>query len=422
VQDALAAESAAAFALDTRGRFIRMYRDIVLAGDESVDVPSDPWAQLKGAIAAVFLSWNSPRAVAYRRHHGLDESAGTAVVVQAMVFGNLARDSGTGVLFSRNPMTGADEPFGEWLPVGQGEDLVSGRVDAKPLAVLRDEQPGVYQQLMSAARTLERLSTDVQDIEFTVEEGTLWLLQTRVAKRSAQAAVRLALQLCHQGLIDEKEALRRVTAAHVETLLRPSLQPETWLAAPLLARGLPACPGVASGRVYTDIDAALDAADEGEDIILVRAATSPDDVQGMIAARGIITETGGATSHAAVVSRELGRPAVVGCGDGLVQALDGRLVTVDGGEGEVREGILERTAWSETDSPDLAELADIARRVSPIRAHPAGDFPTLENNSDDVIRDALAAGHTDVVSAHPLITMITALRAFEGSSKPSRSR
>jgi pyruvate, orthophosphate dikinase len=238
-----------------------------------------------------------------------------------------------------------------------------------------------------------------------------------VAKRSAQAAVRLALQLCHQGLIDEKEALRRVTAAHVETLLRPSLQPETWLAAPLLARGLPACPGVASGRAYTDIDAALDAADEGEDIILVRAATSPDDVQGMIAARGIITETGGATSHAAVVSRELGRPAVVGCGDGLVQALDGRLVTVDGGEGEVREGILERTAWSETDSPDLAELADIARRVSPIRAHPAGDFPTLENNSDDVIRDALAAGHTDVVSAHPLITMITALRMGIGAKR-----
>jgi pyruvate,orthophosphate dikinase len=417
VQDALAAESATAFALDTRGRFIRMYRSIVLADDESVDVPSDPWAQLKGAIKAVFLSWNSPRAVAYRRHHGLDESAGTAVVVQAMVFGNLARDSGTGVLFSRNPMTGANEPFGEWLPVGQGEDLVSGRVDAKPLAVLRDEQPGVYQQLMSAARTLERLSTDVQDIEFTVEEGTLWLLQTRVAKRSAQAAVRLALQLCHEGLIDEKEALRRVTAAHVETLLRPSLQPETWLAAPLLASGLPACPGVASGRAYTDIDAALDAADEGEDVILVRAATSPDDVQGMIAARGIITETGGATSHAAVVSREIGRPAVVGCGDGVVQALDGRLITVDGGEGEVREGILERTAWSETDSPDLAELADIARRISPIRAHPAGDFPTLENNSDDVIRDALAAGRTDVVSAHPLITMITALRMGIGAKR-----
>jgi pyruvate, orthophosphate dikinase len=287
-------------------------------------------------------------------------------------------------------------------------------VDAQSLTVLRDEQPGVYQQLMSAARTLERLSTDVQDIEFTVEEGALWLLQTRVAKRSAQAAVRLALQLCREGLIDEKEALRRVTAAHVETLLRPSLQPEAWLAAPLLARGLPACPGVASGRAYTDIDAALDAADEGEDIILVRAATSPDDVQGMIAARGIVTETGGATSHAAVVSREIGRPAVVGCGDGVVQALDGRLITVDGGKGEVREGILELTTWSETDSSDLAELADIALRISPIRAHPAGDFPTLENDSDDVIRDALAAGHTDVVSAHPLITMITALRMGTG--------
>src|SRR6201988_1388394 len=161
VQDALAAESAAAFALDTRGRFIRMYRDIVLAGDESVDVPSDPWAQLKGAIEAVFLSWNSPRAVAYRRHHGLDESAGTAVVVQAMVFGNLAHDSGTGVLFSRNPMTGANEPFGEWLTGGQGEDVASGNVDVEPVAALRDEQPVVYEQLMAAAQKLERLVADV---------------------------------------------------------------------------------------------------------------------------------------------------------------------------------------------------------------------------------------------------------------------
>ena len=413
VEEALAGAGAAEFARDTRNRFTDMYRRIVLAGDAGVQIPSDPWAQLRGAIEAVFASWKSPRAISYRAHHGLDAEAGTAVIVQAMVFGNLARDSGTGVLFSRNPITGANEPFGEWLANGQGEDVVSGTADVAPIAALRDEQPAVYEQLMAAARSLERAGADVQDIEFTVEEGTLWLLQTRIAKRSAQAAVRLALQLRHEGLIDDPEALRRVTPAHVETLLAPSLQPETRLAATLLAQGLSACPGVVSGKAYADVDDALDAAEEGEDVILVRAATSPDDVQGMLAARGIVTETGGATSHAAVVSREIGRPAVVGCGAGVVAALVGRMITVDGDEGEVREGVLESTAWSETDSPDLAELADIARGISPIRVHSHGDYAVLADTSPVAVADALAAGHTDVISPHPLIAMLIALRLNE---------
>jgi pyruvate, orthophosphate dikinase len=410
VEEALAGAASADFARDTRNRFIEMYRRIVLGGDEQVEVPADPSAQLRGAIEAVFGSWNSRRAINYRAHHGLDDDAGTAVVVQAMVFGNLGRDSGTGVLFSRNPITGANEPFGEWLANGQGEDVVSGNVDVEPIAALRDEQPVVYEQLMASARTLERLGADVQDIEFTVEEGKLWLLQTRAAKRSAPAAVRLALRLRHEGLIDDAEALRRVTPAHVETLLAPSLQPEIRFAATLLAKGLPACPGVVSGKAYTDVDEALDAADDGEDVILVRTSTSPDDVQGMLAARGIVTEIGGATSHAAVVSREIGRPAVVGCGTGVAAALAGRLITVDGDEGEVREGVLERTAWSETDSPDLAELAEIARRISPIRAHASGNYQVLDEMSPAAVADALAAGHTDVISPHPLITMLIALR------------
>jgi pyruvate, orthophosphate dikinase len=413
VEDALAAVAGAEFAGDTRNRFSGMYRRIVLGGDEHAEVPADPWAQLRGAIEAVFASWNSARAITYRAHHGLSDAAGTAVVVQAMVFGNLADNSGTGVLFSRNPMTGANEPFGEWLAGGQGEDVVSGSVDVEPVAALRDEQPVVYEQLMAAAQTLERLVVEVQDIEFTVEEGTLWLLQTRVAKRSAQAAVRLALQLCREGLIDDAEALRRVTPAQVETLLMPCLQPETRLAATLLAKGLPACPGVVSGKAYTDVDEALDAADEGHDVILVRTATSPDDVQGMLAARGIVTEIGGATSHAAVVSREIGRPAVVGCGAGVAAALAGKLITVDGAEGEVREGILQRTAWSESDSPDLAELAEIARRESPLRAHVSGDYEVLDDTSPAAVAGALAAGHTDVISPHPLITMLIALRLNE---------
>ena len=164
-----------------------------------------------------------------------------------------------------------------------------------------------------------------------------------------------------------------------------------------------------SGKAYADVDDALDAAEEGEDVILVRAATSPDDVQGMLAARGIVTETGGATSHAAVVSREIGRPAVVGCGAGVVAALVGRMITVDGDEGEVREGVLERTAWSETDSPDLAELAEIARGISPIRAYWSGDYAVLADTSPAAVADALTAGHTDVISPRPLITMLIAL-------------
>ncbi len=409
VEAALADLHSPEFARDTRRRFCHMYRRIAL-NDDNGEVPSDPFAQLAGAIGAVFSSWNSPRAVAYRRHHGLSELSGTAVVVQAMVFGNMDTNSGTGVLFSRNPMTGANEPFGEWLRGGQGEDVVSGTSDVQPVAALRDEQPAVFDELMAAAARLERLGRDVQDIEFTVEQGRLWLLQTRVAKRSAQAAVRLALAFRHEGLIDDLETLRRVTPAQVETLLQPSLQPETRLAARILAEGLPACPGVVSGIAYTDVDEAIDAAEYGQDVILVRSATSPDDIQGMMAARGIVTEIGGATSHAAVVSRELHRPAVVGCGVGLVDRLAGKPITIDGTEGKVYEGVLELTAWSEQDSPDLVELARMAREHSPLRAHPSGDHPVLNDNTEAGVRAVIDNGLTDVVSEHPLITMLYAIQ------------
>jgi pyruvate,orthophosphate dikinase len=409
VEHALAALHCPEFARDTRGRFRDIYRRIVL-GDEDGVVPDDPYEQLRGAIEAVFTSWNSPRALAYRKHHGADDLAGTAVVVQAMVFGNMDSHSGTGVLFSRNPMTGAHEPFGEWLRCGQGEDVVSGRFDVEPVSALGKEQPAVYGELMNAARTLERLAADVQDIEYTIEEGKLWLLQTRNAKRSAQAAVRLAIALRAEGLIDDAEVCRRVTPTDVETLLLPSLQPETRVAATLLAKGLPACPGVVSGKAYTDVDEAIDAADEDEDVILVRPSTSPDDVAGMLAARGIVTEIGGATSHAAVVSRELNRPAVVGCGAGVAATLAGKVITVDGTEGEVREGVLELKAWSEQDSPDLAELAAIALRVSPLRAHPVGDHPVIAGTAEHTVAQAMTAGYTDVVSPAPLITMLAAIR------------
>ena len=214
VEQALAADGGREFARDTRRRFTTMYQRIVGAGGQR-SVPADPYEQLRAGIEAVFASWDSPRAVAYRAHYGIDEQSGTAVVVQAMVFGNRGPNSGAGAFFSRNPITGANEPFGEWLPGGQGDDVVSGLVDVEPITALRDEQPAVYDQLTEAARSLERLGSDVQEIEFTVEDGKLWLLQTRAAERSAQAAVRLALQLREEGLIDDTETLRRVTPAHV---------------------------------------------------------------------------------------------------------------------------------------------------------------------------------------------------------------
>jgi pyruvate, orthophosphate dikinase len=426
VENSLAASSTERFARDSRERLHNMYRCTVLGDsrpgqvpDESGEVPEDPYLQLRGAIEAVFRSWNSLRAVAYRDHRGLGDSGGTAALVQAMVFGNMEYRSGTGVLFSRNPMTGESDPFGEWLAGGQGEDVVSGSIDCQPIAALSEAMPDVYDALLVAARHLEALNGDVQDIEFTVEEGHLWLLQTRNAKRSARASVRLALQFREENLIDEYEVLRRVTPVQIQTLLSPALQPETRHAAPLLATGLPACPGVASGRAYTDVDQALDAADHGEDVILVRSATSPDDVAGMLAARGIVTEIGGATSHAAVVSREIGRPTIVGCGTGVAASLEGKLITVDGTEGEVREGILELTAWSEDDSPDLRQLTDIALQNGPLRARAHGNYPPLADGSETAVREAMSAGTADVTSPTPLLTMLTAFHIHDQALQAS---
>jgi pyruvate,orthophosphate dikinase len=300
-RDALVTMFGTAVAGDIGDRFHRTYT--TLCGDT---IPHDPLAQLRGAIAAVFWSWNAPRPLAYRRHHRLDDRGGTAAVVQAMVFGNLTRGSGTGVLFSRNPVTGSAEPFGEWAPGCQGPDLVSGTTDVQPLSALAQQQPIIYRQLLDAAGQLEKLTGDAVDIEFTVESGKLWVLQSRKTVRPAR--------------VDSPQ------------------DNESNPTATVLATGAPACPGVASGRAYTDVDAALDAAEAGEDVILVRSTTSPDDVPGMLAARGVVTEIGGVTSHAAVLSREIGRPAVVGCGSGLIDALNGRLITVDGTAGEVRAG------------------------------------------------------------------------------------
>ncbi|NKQ57057.1 pyruvate, phosphate dikinase [Amycolatopsis sp. K13G38] len=334
-----------AFGADTHRRFVQQFTHVV--GKKPTD---DPWEQLEDAVVAVFESWNSPRATAYRRHHGLPDDAGTAVTVQAMVFGNLGSGSGTGVLFSRNPVTGDAEPYGEWLPGGQGEDVVSGRFDPLSLSDLADSMPAVHDELLAAARVLEREFGDVQDIEFTVERGRLWLLQARSAKRSATAAVRHAVAMRQEGLLTVEEALERVTAEQLGVLLAPHLSPEVRAGATLLAKGEVACPGVASGVVVTSADEADELAAEGKDVVLATPTTNPDDVHGMLAARAIVTEIGGATSHAAVVSRELGRPCVVGCGEGILTPLAGRVVTVDSTVGEIFDGALPLTGVSGEDA------------------------------------------------------------------------
>lgn len=325
----------AAFAADTHRRFVDQFERVVGA-----KATGDPWKDLVLAAEAVFASWNSARATAYRTHHGISHRGGTAVTVQAMVFGNYDDDSGTGVLFTRNPLTGDPEPYGEWLPRGQGEDVVSGRYDAQHLDTLRGQLPDVHERLLSVAATLERHGRDAQDIEFTVESGRLWLLQTRSAKRSPQAAVRIAVRLAEEGVIERDEAVALVTDAQLAAATAPHVDPVARETATLLASGLPACPGVATGRVVSTCEEAEDLADNGVDVILARPTTDPDDVSGMVVSTAIITEIGGSTSHAAVVSRELGTPCVVGCGQGVLASLIGRTVTVDGTNGEIFEGVL----------------------------------------------------------------------------------
>ncbi|MEV6771694.1 pyruvate, phosphate dikinase [Nocardia sp. NPDC051030] len=358
VRQALADETRnPGYAEDTRSRFVHQYRETVL-GDAAGEVPVDPWDQLRGAIEAVFRSWDSARAKTYRANRGVPDTLGTAVTVQAMVFGNLDELSGTGVLFSRNPNTGDGPVYGEWLVGGQGEDVVSGRLTPRPLDDLAAAQPAVHERLIAATQLLERDGRDMQDIEFTVESGTLWMLQSRAAKRSARAAVRTAVAMVAEGLIDTEEALGRITADQVREVLRPA-SGDTAGQEPL-ARGESACPGLASGVVVTDPDEAEARAEAGEDVILVRPTTSPDDLHGMIAARAIVTELGGTTSHAALVSRELGRPCVVGCGPGVVAALVGKTVTVDGGAGLVLAGEVTGKPVEQVILDDVRQLAEWA--------------------------------------------------------------
>lgn len=280
------------------------------------------------------------------------------MTVQAMVFGNADADSGTGVLFTRSPVEPSREPLGEWILRGQGEDIVSGRVKPEPLSALADRMPRAHDELMTAARSLEEAFADVQDIEFTIESGRLWLLQTRAAKRSARAAVHHAVSFAQEGLITPEVALSRLSVEQVRVALAPRLAVGLADTTAVLAQGEVGCPGLASGLAIGSADEAEDLAADGTDVILVRPTTDPDDVHGMLAARAVITEIGGTTSHAAVVSRELDRPCVVGCGVGSLMHLIGREITVNATTGEVLDGLLPVEKPSAETDPDLAVLKE----------------------------------------------------------------
>ena len=295
--------------------------------------PEDPWEQLKGAVVAVFESWNNPRARVYRRHYQIPDDLCTAVNVQAMVFGNLGEDSGTGVGFTRNPATGKKELYGEYLKNAQGEDVVAGVRTPEPLSRLREENPALYAEIEGVAQRLEAHFRDMQDFEFTVERGKLYLLQTRAGKRTPEAAVRIAVDLVEEGLLDEEEALLKVDAGSLPALLRARVDAAS--APEPVARGLPASPGAAVGHAVLSPEAAEEWTARGLDVILVRTETSPEDITGMFLAKGILTARGGMTSHAAVVARGIGVPAVVGTAGLRVEPEQKRFYL---GEHELKEG------------------------------------------------------------------------------------
>ena len=358
-------------------------KQIIFAEQREHALTEDPYEQLRVAMAAVFDSWMGRRAIDYRRVHRIPDNLGTAVTVQAMVFGNMGMDSGTGVAFTRNPSTGEKALYGEYLLNAQGEDVVAGIRTPHPISQLREELPAVYEQLVTITERLERHYRDMQDIEFTIERGHLWMLQTRNGKRTGAAAVRIAVNMVHEELIDRPTAVRRVTPEHLDQLLHPTVDPKADVI--VLATGLPASPGAAQGRVVFSPDEAEDLARDGAPVILVREETSPDDFHGMVAAQAILTARGGTTSHAAVVARGMGKPCVSGASALAIDynqqqfSVDERVVTkgewitVDGSTGRVFLGQVPTV--QPTLGSDFHELMSWADELRRLRVRANADTP-----------------------------------------------
>ena len=332
---------------------IPIYKEII-KNQTGKEFPQDPYVQLQEAIEAVFRSWNIPRAVAYRNLNKIDHNFGTAVNVQTMVFGNMGNDCATGVSFTRNPATGENEFYGEYLTNAQGEDVVAGIRTPKPIKELANEMPELYKQYVDIAKNLENHYKDVQDMEFTIEKGKLYILQTRNGKRTAAAAVRIAVEMAKEGIISKERAVELVDPYQLYQLLLPSFDPKAKKEAHKIAQGLNASPGAAIGKIVFDTDEAATRGEAGEKVILVRIETCPDDIHGMIASQGVLTLRGGMTSHAAVVAKGMGKPCVSGCEDLKIDlanktltAADGTIyhendvISIDGGTGEVMAGAVQ---------------------------------------------------------------------------------
>ncbi len=320
------------------------------------DFPQDPKKQLLLAIEAVFRSWNNPRAVVYRKLNDIANNLGTAVNIQSMVFGNMGTDSGTGVAFTRNPSTGENKLFGEYLINAQGEDVVAGIRTPQSIDTLKNDMPEMYNQFVEITQILEGHYKDMQDIEFTIEKGKLYILQTRNGKRTAKAAINVVVDLVNAGVIDKEEAIMRIEPGQLDQLLHPTFDQKALKSAELLAKGLPASPGAASGKVYFHADDVVEHAKLGEKTLLVRQETSPEDIEGMVSSEGILTARGGMTSHAAVVARGMGKCCVAGCGELRVDEAakeirvgdrvikEGQFMSIDGSTGCVYLGSIEMTS------------------------------------------------------------------------------
>jgi pyruvate,orthophosphate dikinase len=381
---------------------VRRFKETVRK-ESGREFPDDPLRQLWGAIAAVFESWNTRRAIDYRKLHDIPDAMGTAVNIVAMVFGNLGEDSGTGVTFSRNPSTGEKELYGEYLLNAQGEDVVSGSRTPLPIATLKERLPASYQELERVARTLERHFRDVQDMEFTIERGTMYMLQTRRGQRSGHAAVRIACEMVDEGLISEEEAVARIPPQDLEQLLHPTLDPRSRL--DLLTTGLPASPGAACGTAVFDADHAEQLGRAGQSVILVRRETSPEDFHGMVVAKAILTARGGMTSHAAVVARGMGKPCVAGA-----QALEvderarrfsingrsvaeGDWITVDGSTGQVFAG--QAALIAPTLSDNFQRLMTWADRIRQLRVRVNADTPADAHRGRDFGAEGIGLCRTE---------------------------
>jgi len=348
-----------------------------------VEFPEDPYDQLEQAIGAVFSSWNNKRATDYRNFNKISHDLGTAVNVQTMVFGNMGDDSATGVAFTRDPSTGDRELYGEYLPNAQGEDVVAGIRTPHPIAAMKREMPQVYGQFEKIAQRLEKHYRDVQDMEFTIERGTLYMLQTRSGKRTAAAAVKIAVDMVHERLITRQEAVQRVEPGHIDQLLHRRIDPAAKV--DIMATGLAASPGAAYGKAVFDADTAEEWAKAGEKVILVRIETNPDDVHGMIAAEGVLTSRGGRTSHAAVVARGMGKPCVAGAESVRVDLQkrqftaggrtikQGEFFTIDGSTGNVVFGQVPMI--DPEISGDLEELLRWADSIRRLGVWANGDYP-----------------------------------------------